>query len=103
MGLKFEKPEAVQFGDLVVVPKLTTENKLRLTRALQEAKSPEKMTDMTPILAACFPDEKEKVEEFIESYMTLNDMAELAAFIVAGAKGLAKVEQAARIAEGDES
>lgn len=93
MGLKFEKPQAVQFGEIIAVPKLTTELKLRLQNALQvdKLKTGDGLDELTQILAKCFPGHTDEVATYIESYMTETDMAKLATFLIAGEDGLKRL------------
>lgn len=95
MGLKFEKPEAVQFGEIIATPKLTTELKLRLQTALakNQASTTEGLAELTKLLASCFPSDKDEVAEYIDSYMGLNDIAKLATYLLAGQEGLANLEK----------
>ncbi len=95
MGLKFEKPEAVQFGEIIATPKLTTELKLRLQTGLakNQASTAEGLAELTKLLASCFPSDKDDVAAYIDSYMGLNDIAKLATYLLAGQEGLANLEK----------
>lgn len=103
MGLQFSKLEPVQFGDLVATPKLTNEVKLRLQTALQKAKdqTTDDLVEMTNQLAAAFPDHKEEVATFIESNMTMDDIAQLTTYLLAGDAGLARLKSAQGGANGE--
>lgn len=94
MGLTFKKIEPVQFGDLVATPKLTNEIKLRISAALGKADTADGMAELTKQLAAAFPDHKEEVAAFIESNMTMDDIAQLATYIISGDKGLSRLNAA---------
>lgn len=94
MGLKFNKLEAVEFGDIKVTPIGTTELKLRVQLALENSKTKEGIEELTDVLASFFPEKKAEVKSFIEANMTLDDMAILAAYLISGNDGVARVRGA---------
>lgn len=93
MGLEFNKLQPVQFGEFAATPKLTTELKLRLQSALtsDKTRTTDGMVELTKVLANCFPENSEEVESFIESYMTVDDIAKLATFLLTGEAGLKRL------------
>lgn len=93
MGLKFNKLEAVEFGDIKAAPVATTELKLRVQLALEDIKTKDGMDNLVEILASFFPEKKVEIKSFIEANMTVDDMALLAAYFISGETGVERVRK----------
>lgn len=102
MGLTFKKLEQIQFGDLVATPRLTNELKLRIQAGLGNSEKPDGLAELTKNLAAAFPDNKDDVAKFIEEEMTMDSIAQLATYLLAGDNGLARLDAAQGGANGSE-
>lgn len=92
MALEFKKGlDAIQFGDLTVKPKLDVEKRLRLQNIkLDDANG---IKEAIKVIASCFDDKAEDVEEFINQYMGLNDIARLQVYLVGGDSMLEQVDK----------
>ena len=93
MALEFKKKglDAIQFGDLKVVPKLDVEKRLRLQNIkLDDANG---IKEAIKVIASCFDDKADDVEEFINQYMGLNDIARLQVYLVGGDSMLEQVDK----------
>ncbi len=91
MALEFKNQlEAIDFGGLVVEPKLDVETRLRLqTIKLTDATA---VKEAIEIISGCFGDKKEAVAEFIDENLGLNDIARLQVYLVGGQSMLDKVD-----------
>lgn len=87
MALKFNKLEAVQFGDIVEVPVLDQEKKLRL-KTLTRADS----DDAKDKMSACFPQNQASIREFMNE-MSDYDLQRLFTYLVHGESGLELTEK----------
>ena len=92
MALEFKKGlDAIQFGDLAIVPKLDVEKRLRLQNIkLDDANG---MKEAIKVISSCFDDKADDVEEFINQYMGLNDIARLQVYLVGGDSMLEQVDK----------
>ena len=92
MALEFkDKLEAIDFGGLVVEPKVDIEKRLRLQNIkLNEANS---VKEAIRVISECFGDDKNEVKDFIEKNLSLVDIAQLQVYLVGGQKMLDKVNK----------
>ena len=92
MALEFKKGlDAIQFGDMTLTPKLDVEKRLRLQNIkLDDANG---IKEAIKVIASCFDDKAEDVEEFINQYMGLNDIARLQVYLVGGDSMLEQVDK----------
>lgn len=83
MAEKFAKKEAVEFGDIKVVPKiLDTETKLRLGQIQLETQ--EGIEKAIKLLSACFTTKNDEVEKFMEENMSDYDLRRLQVYLLKG-------------------
>lgn len=94
MALSFKKntAEAIQFGDLVVTPKVDIEARLRI-QALQMGNANE-VKEAILVISECFGDKKDEVAEFLSKDMTVLDLAKLKAYLVGGNDMVERVDSA---------
>lgn len=92
MALEFNsKLEAIDFGGLVVEPKVDIEKRLRLQNIkLDKAES---VKDAIRVISECFGQDKMEVKDFIEENLSLVDIAQLQVYLVGGQKMLDKVNK----------
>lgn len=83
--LTFSKIEKVQFGDLVVEPKVNKENLMRL-RGLEITEA--RIDEAREILSECFGAYATEVRNFMESHMRISDLSRLQVYLSQGASGL---------------
>lgn len=88
--LVFEKIEKVQFGDLVVEPKLNKETTMRL-RNLEITDS--KLDEAREVISECFGVYASEVKAFMEENMFKSDLARLQVYLSQGAAALDKYDE----------
>lgn len=90
MALEFKsKLDAINFGGLVVEPKLDVETRMRLQNIKLD--NIDGVKEAIHVMATCFGDNAEKVEEFISSNMGIDDIARLQVYLVGGQNMLDRV------------
>lgn len=91
MALSFKKNtlEAIDFGGLVVQPKVDIESKLRLQGLKLDSAAG--VGEAIQVIAECFGDEAEKVAEFMRSSFGAIELAQLQAYLVGGETMLERV------------
>lgn len=94
MALSFKKnsAEAIQFGDLVVTPKVDIEARLRIQSSQMGNAS--EVKEAILVISECFGDKKDEVAEFLSNDMTVLDLAKLKAYLVGGADMVERVDSA---------
>lgn len=92
MALEFKsKLEAIDFGGLVVEPKVDIEKRLRLQNIkLDKADS---VLEAISVISECFGENAEKVKEYINENLSLVDIAQIQVYLVGGEKMLEKVNK----------
>lgn len=91
MALQFKKIEAVDFGGVVVEPKIDIESRMRLQQIKLD--TPTGVSEAITVISECFGDKGESVKEFIENNMGIVDIAKLQAYLIGGNAMLDKVEK----------
>lgn len=92
MALEFKsKLEAIDFGGLVVEPKVDIEKRLRLQNIkLDEASS---VKEAIIVISECFGENAEAVKKFINENLSIVDIAQLQVYLVGGQKMLDSVNK----------
>lgn len=90
MAYAFKKLEPVAFGDLVVMPKLTAEIKLRIR---QFKVTETNMDELRDLLSQCFESAREEVKGFMRDNFSDIDYMRLQAYLLDGEKGVADLER----------
>jgi len=80
-SLQFDKIGAVNFGGLVVEPKMTSELRLRL-KALKI--TPANLGEATDLLSSCFGDKAAEVKAFMDANMFERALAQLQVYLTQG-------------------
>jgi len=82
MALSFSALEAVKFGELVALPTVTAESRLRIQSAnFKTAEGREKLINA---MAACFKDHVAEVADFMTTQMSNYELSLLQAYLVGG-------------------
>lgn len=82
MGLQFEKTQAIGFGDIVAVPHISTELRLRLQKDVRTG-TVEELCETKDLLAECFTEKRKEIREFMDD-MTIVDLQRLQTYLVGG-------------------
>lgn len=82
MGLNFNKIEPVQFGDIVAMPKIDEETKLRLQNI--NLSTVQGWNDGVELMAGCFSEKKDEVKDFMKNNMNSFDLNKLQAYLMGG-------------------
>lgn len=92
MALEFkDKLEAIDFGGLVVEPKVDIEKRLRLQNIkLDEASS---VKEAITVISECFGENAGAVKDFINENLSIVDIAQLQVYLVGGQKMLDSVNK----------
>ena len=91
--LEFSGLQPVSFaGKDCVCVKPNAEQRLRLTHIKFDTDADEKKS--AQVLASCFPEDAEFVEQFLLSKATPIEMSKLANYLMAGAEGIGLTEKA---------
>lgn len=92
MALEFKKGlDAIKFGDIVAVPKLDVEKRLRLQNIkLEDAAG---IKEAVNVISSCFEGKEDEVKAFINEYMGLSDIARLQVYLVGGDSMLEQVDK----------
>lgn len=93
MGLEFKETEAVKFGDLVAMPKITPAQRLRLQQFDSKIASEEEWYEARDLAASCFGEHRDEVAKFIDAHFDVLKFTKLLAFLVAGEEGVEKIEK----------
>ena len=88
MALQFKGLEAVEFRDIVEVPQIDNELKLRLQTCDKSNED-----EVMDLLASAFPKNKTKIRKFIEDEMSTYERVQLLAYLVGGSAGLELYEK----------
>ena len=89
--LKFDGIQPVTFGGRDCMPKTNTEQRLRL-QGLKFATDADNQKS-NEILADCFPNDKEYVQEFLQTQMTPFEKNELRAYLITGPRGIRLIDE----------
>lgn len=82
MPLQFNsKIEAVRFGDLVAMPRMTTERLMRISKLKFDTE--QNLKEGLDIIAECFGENSQAVREYLDK-MFLMDIYKLQAYLVGG-------------------
>lgn len=82
MPLQFtNKIEAVQFGDLVAMPRITSERLMRISKIKFDTK--QNFDEALDTLAECFDEHSQEVRKYMNG-MFLTDLSKLQAYLVGG-------------------
>ena len=92
MALEFKnKLEAIDFGGLVVEPKVDIEKRLRLQNIkLDKA---EQVKEAITVISECFEDNADAVKQFINENLSIVDIDQLQVYLVGGQKMLDSVNK----------
>lgn len=83
MALKFEKKEAIEFGDLKVAPiKIDVEMRLRLQGLA--FKTEEELEEAKKLLSECFGGNAGAVKKFMDENMSAMDLQILQGYLLSG-------------------
>lgn len=96
MGLKFSKIEPVQFGDIVAMPVVDEETKLRLYEL--NLSTIDGVNEAIAVMAGCFKDKKDEIKEFMKGEMSSYELNQLQAYLMGGQAMLDKLEKQLDIA-----
>lgn len=92
MALEFkDKLEAINFGGMVLTPKIDMEKRLRLKQA--DLKTADGIRETMTIIAECFDDKADDVRAFIDENLSLIDIAQLQVYLIGGQKMLDTVNK----------
>lgn len=93
MALSFKKNslEAIDFGGLIVQPKVDIESKLRLQGLKLD--SPAGVGEAIQVISECFGDDSEKVAGFMRSSFGVVELAQLQAYLVGGDTMLERINK----------
>lgn len=97
MALQFKKrkAEAIAFGDIVEVPKLDIEKRLRIQHL--SLKNATDVKEAIQVMSECF--ESDGVAEFMKNEMTVIDLARLQAYLIGGEEMVDKIDGAMKDGE----
>lgn len=90
MGLKFEKIQPVQFGDIVAMPYVDEETKLRLQNI--NFSTLEGRADAIDLMVSCFKEKKDEIREFMKG-MGVYELNQLQAYLMGGQVLLDKLDK----------
>ena len=90
MGLKFSKLEPVQFGDIVAMPEVSEETKLRLYGL--SFSTLEQTNEAIDLMSSCFKDKQSEIKEFMKT-MNNYELNQLQAYLMGGQALLEKLEK----------
>lgn len=92
MALEFKnKLEAIDFGGLVVEPKVDIEKRLRLQNIkLDKA---DQVKEAITVISECFGENASAVKDFINTNLSIVDIAQLQVYLVGGQKMLDSVNK----------
>lgn len=85
MAFSFAKIKPVGFGDFEAIPKMTQEQKLRVS---QLKISSQNLTEAQDILSQCFGEKSSDVKAFMQENFHDTDYARLQVYLLDGEKGL---------------
>ena len=92
--LKFKKLEAVEFGDIVAQPEMTTEKRMRISQAKLLNEQHEVSESAIDALLSVFAEEKRpEIRAFMRENMSVDDLARLQIYLVMGERGLDDMEK----------
>lgn len=86
MALKFAGIEPVEFGGKICIPKIDADKRLRLSQLKfgTEAEN----AKANKVIASCFPDDEEFVEDFLTNQIGDSDRQVLALYLRGGQRAL---------------
>lgn len=90
MGLKFKNIEPVQFGDIVAMPYVDEETKLRLQNI--NFTTLEGRAEGINLMLSCFKEHKDEIREFMKT-MGAYDLNQLQAYLMGGQALLDKLDK----------
>jgi len=93
MALQFSGIEAVSFGDIVEVPQIDNSIRIRLGEAMKQVNTENGMNTMIDLVVSCFPNNRERVREFINKQMTTLDLEILVTYLTSGQRGVDMIER----------
>lgn len=99
MALTFNKLEPVRFGEIVAMPVLSQELKLRVQQLKPEA---DNMEETRNILSECFGEKSMAVKEFMRENFSNMDYIRLQVYLLNGDKGLEDIERRMDIVSTEE-
>lgn len=91
MALTFSKIEPVNFGGMKVMPKITTELKLRLEKL--QFDTDDDIEEAITKLSQAFGNKKSEVEQFMRDNMFPQDLSQLKTYLVSGPQALVSMER----------
>lgn len=92
MALKFAGIEPVEFGGKICTPRIDADKRLRLTQLKFNTEADADKANK--VIASCFPDDEEFVEDFLKNQITDSDRQVLALYLRGGQRALDAYEKA---------
>lgn len=90
MALSFEKIEAVRFGDLEAMPRMTQERRMRVGSLKLNAGD---LDHAYSVLADCFDEKSEEIKTFMAKNMPVLELTRLQAYLLGGEAGLRELDR----------
>ena len=89
--MKFEKKQAVGFGNIKAVPRVTTELKMRLRNISFETDS--NIAEAIEVMSACFPERQQEIKQFMAEEMEDYDLQTLQTYLIGGQSAIDMVRE----------
>lgn len=91
MALEFKETEAVKFGNIIAVPSVDAELKLRIGQI--KFGTNEAINSAIEIMSHAFGEKSYEIAEFMHKYMSATQLQKLQAYLVGGEDGLEMYER----------